>query len=206
MIPKQLFFIWLGDNKPKYVDFAVKTFKDVNPDFKVDLMEWKIEDIENPKDKCLIEAINNIENDLLKRRPWYKNRPKIINIADTYRYVLLNKYGGIYLDCDTFPVRPFDDSLLNHTQFDVTTSWYRNKFINKEIFFIGQVNNEQLRILPKNDCLLWPHVETSEYDRLRDKFFNCTLKYGEFYGDEHYYINHYHDFTWNPKNLRIQNI
>ena len=43
MIPKQLFFIWLGDNKPKYVDFAVKTFKDVNPDFKVDLMEWKIE-------------------------------------------------------------------------------------------------------------------------------------------------------------------
>ena len=202
MIPKQLFFIWIGDNKPNYVDFAVKSFKEVNPDFKVDLIEWKIEDIENPKDELLKRAIN----DALKNKnlSCNKNKPFIVNVSDSYRYVLLKHYGGIYLDCDTFPVRPFDDSLLDHTEFDVTISWGINQFIVRDVFFIGSCNSEYLKTHPQKKTLLFPHTETWKYKQLREKFFNCTLKYGEFYGDEHYYVNHYHDFTWNPKNLRTE--
>ena len=122
MIPKQIFFIWLGDNKPNYVDFAVKTFREVNPSFKIDLIEWKIYDIENPKDPLLVESIDSAIK--LNR----KDRKFIQSVANIYRYTLLRKYGGIYLDCDTFPVRPFDDKLLDHTSFDVLISWGRNQF------------------------------------------------------------------------------
>jgi hypothetical protein len=115
----------------------------------------------------------------------------------------LYKYGGIYLDCDTFPVRPFDDALLNHTEFDVTISWGWNQFITRDVFFLGKCNKKYLETHPKNHVFLYPHTETMKFFELRDKFFNCTLKYGEYYGDpKYYYINHYHDFTWNPKNLK----
>jgi hypothetical protein len=196
MIPKQIFFIWLGDEKPKYVDFAVNAFKEVNPDFKIDLIEWSINDVENPKDELLKKSVD--EAIKLNR----KDRKFVQSVANIYRYTLLKHYGGIYLDCDTFPVKPFDDELLNHTEFDVTISWGINSFITRDVFFIGSCNSEYLRTHPKNHVFLYPHTETWKYKQLRDKFFNCTLKYGEFYGDEHYYINHYHDFTWNPKNLR----
>ena len=142
MIPKQLFFIWLGDNKPKYVDFAVNTFKKVNSDFKVDLMEWKINDIENPKDEILKKSVDRaIEKNVTKTK-------FIQSVAEIYRYRLLEKYGGIYLDCDTFPVRPFDDELLNYTDFDVTLSWGNNQFIKRDVFFIGSSSLEYKKIHP----------------------------------------------------------
>lgn len=47
-------------------------------------------------------------------RPWAKKHlvgkvGHITAISDAFRFYLLNKYGGIYLDLDTFPVKPFDD-------------------------------------------------------------------------------------------------
>ena len=196
MIPKQLFFIWIGD-KPNYVDFAVNTFKEVNPDFKVDLLEWTINDIENPKDKILSISVN--EAIKLNR----KDRKFIQSVANIYRYRLLNEYGGIYLDCDTFPVKPFDNELLKHTTFDVLTSWTRNQFCTRDVFFIGSMNLEDLKKTAKNQVYLYPHTECDNYEELRNKFYNLELKYGEYYGDpKYYYINHYHDFTWNPKNCR----
>lgn len=38
-------------------------------------------------------------------------------MSDALRFYLLDTYGGIYLDCDTFPVKPFDDRLLNMDYF-----------------------------------------------------------------------------------------
>ena len=199
MIPKQLFFIWLGDNRPDYVNFAVNVFKKVNPDFNVDLIEWKIKDIENPKDELLRKSIK------IAIKENRKDRKFIQSVANIYRYELLHKYGGIYLDCDTFPVRPFDTELLNHRKFDVLISWSKNQFCVSDVFFIGRVSLEILEKSKKNDVFLYPHTECGNYKELRLKFFNCTLKYGEYYGDPRlYYINHYHDFTWNPKNIRTE--
>ena len=89
--------------------------------------------IENPKDELLNCAIDNALKN--KNLSCNKNKPFIVNVSDSYRYVLLKHYGGIYLDCDTFPVRPFDDSLLDHTEFDVTISWGINQFIVRDVFF-----------------------------------------------------------------------
>ena len=105
MIPKQLFFIWLGDNKPNYVDFAVNTFKGVNPDFKVDLIEWKIEDIENPSDELLKRSVDeaiklmtdNTVMDILHGRRAFK----IIAIIEG----ILILVGEINKDADGVPLK-----------------------------------------------------------------------------------------------------
>ena len=193
MIPKVLWMIWLGDSKPKYSDFSFKIFKEVNPNFTVNFIEWKISDIENPKDEILK---NSIEQTLKYRNENKLNsaRPFIASLSDTYKFKLISRYGGIYLDCDTFPVRPCDDELLNHTEFYVTLSRNNNSFIEMDGYFFGKCPSDLIKSYPQNKVFLYPHTRTD----------NCTLKYGEFYGDERYYINHYHDFTWNPGNCRTE--
>jgi len=32
---------------------------------------------------------------------------------------LINTYGGIYVDCDTYPIKPFDEKLLAMENFCV---------------------------------------------------------------------------------------
>ena len=56
MIPKNLFFIWFGDNPPKYCEFVINTFKEVNPDFKVEFIrkdQHELDNWENSKDELL---------------------------------------------------------------------------------------------------------------------------------------------------------
>lgn len=131
MVPKQIFFIWLGDQKPDFVDFSMNAFREVNPSFKVDLVWWTIAQIENTEDRILR---GSIDWTLGHRRPHLRF---IQNLADVYRMSLLNEYGGIYLDADTFPIRPFDDALLAKP-FNVTRSYNNNWAIFKEIFFVGK--------------------------------------------------------------------
>jgi mannosyltransferase OCH1-like enzyme len=40
-----------------------------------------------------------------------------VRFVDVLKFYLLDKYGGIFLDCDTFPVKPFDDILLQNEFF-----------------------------------------------------------------------------------------
>lgn len=40
-------------------------------------------------------------------------------LSDIARIEVLNEYGGIYLDCDTFPISKFDDKLLSNDFFAV---------------------------------------------------------------------------------------
>lgn len=74
----------------------------------------------------------------LTTRQWAKEHlssaiGQLTALSDALRFYLLNKYGGIYLDLDTFPVNPFDSHLLS----------YENGFVvnykpdRYDIFFIG---------------------------------------------------------------------
>ena len=213
MIPKQLFFIWLGDNKPNYVDFAVNTFKDVNPDFKVNLIEYSVNDIEN------IDKISKSEYDSdvsrvmqyildknstkykYHRNQFYnKHRKFIQTIANILRCEILNRYGGIYLDCDTFPLKPFDDFILNKKQFTAFTfPSFDSSHRHRDNFFMGKAKDDSFIY----DCYgIFEVVPTSSYKRAengiwvqqRNDFYDCKLKYSEM--DTEYYIEHFVDRTW----------
>ena len=213
MIPKQLFFIWIGEQIPSFASYSLEAFRSLNPKFSIDFLHYTNNDIVTCQDsvinyvKSLIfktkQGINNKYYRYIKHR--IDSKFNFIQIlSDVIRFEYLYYYGGIYLDCDTFPVRPFDDKLLDHTEFDVTISWGQNQFIIRDVFFLGKCPKTYLEKNPPKYTLLYPHTETGKYHELKKKFFDCTLKYGEYYGDpKFYYINHYHDFTWNPKNLKV---
>jgi len=201
MIPKNLFFLWFGDDPiPKYAENVIRTYKEVNPDYMVKLYLKNIKEIEEEKtkddilDKARKEAIVN-------KLKFFPNKPFIILLSVAYRKLIVNKYGGIYLDLDTFPIRPFDDLLLNRDCF--TCNKVENKkFIKRDIFFFGAKSG---KLDLENATNLFPTRIAKDKDKvLAYKFFNGTIKYGEKVGNSAFqYIDHYCDYTWKPGANRI---
>jgi hypothetical protein len=216
MIPKQLFFIWFGDTQPNYVNFSINAFKEVNPDFKINFLRYTINDLNNKNivsefDNTVYDCINYIYNlndkyiDTIKRYKSY-NRKFIIILADIVRLELLYRYGGIYLDCDTFPRKPFDDKILNCESFySYTYTSYDSENRHPDGHFIGCLKGCDVSDFYKYKC----EVNTQKYHYFNDEewivnrklFYNCILDY-RLYNDE-YYIDHFIDRTW--LNNKIEN-
>ena len=216
MIPKKIFFIWIG-NVPKYVDFCINSFSNVNKDYDIIPIIINLDDLNNIENYksiyidsilCCIDNIlklNGIYNSIIKH--YIKMNRKFISIlCNILRIELLNKYGGIYLDCDTFPLRPFDDYLLSLTEF-CSYIPFKNK---KDPFYHRQRDCNFMGWCPNSKKTsfyqIWNVVNVSNFDykkdpdwnTRRDMFFNCKLDYKEL--STEYYIEHYEDNLW-VKNL-----
>jgi len=139
MIPKQLFFIWFGKEVPKFAYFSLNSFKEMNTDFCIDLIHYTIDDVVNCHDSVLNytknlifltkKGIKNKYFDYIKLR--IQSKFNFIQIlSDVIRFELLYYYGGIYCDCDLFPVKRFDPILLNNTNFTQGVMCFRDKKYN----------------------------------------------------------------------------
>lgn len=182
MIPKQIFFIWLGDNKPNYVDFAINAFKEVNPSFKIIHLHYKKIDIENigkskrytknDYDISLYNSIHFILKQINDKDPSLKNNPRkfIQLLANAYRHGLLRKYGGFYIDCDCFPLRPFDDVFDKIDNFKILQT-FDDRIIKTDNHFYGQVPNFNLSKYGYNINYLFPPVYVKEKHLERRKLF-----------------------------------
>ena len=202
MIPKNLFFVWFGNEIPKYVFNVINTFKFVNPDFDVKFIHKTVDQIENiyykniikdEYDKILTWHVKHSYNRIINEK---KKMPFLMDLYDTFRFGLLCKYGGVFLDCDMFPVKPFDDDLLNCDFFKMKRIHYGKEYI--EGGFCGCVKNSKLSRPKVVGCIRDTELLTND---LKNKFFNCTLKYGEHYSSDTdgNYVEHYGNNTWNPK-------
>ena len=221
MIPKNLFFIWLGDNKPDYVDYAINAFKEVNPDFQVDLIEYSVEEIENIESlqKSIYDVhVRNCVSYILKKSDkifrhhvsqFYRGLRKFIQtIANMLRFEILNHYGGIYLDCDTYPVKPFDTFLLKNKSFcSYAFPSYDPEHRYRDNFFIGKERNEH----PIYDCFgifstfnvgfYKPGKYHPEWEWRKKLFFDCKLK--DRSENTESYIEHFVDRTWKTNRTPI---
>ena len=177
MIPKNLFFLWFGDNIPDNADWVMESFKEVNPDFHVEFIHYTKKDIENYSSK-------NDELLTLSYEIAIKNEAKLrkyglyCTISDYYRSYLIRKYGGIYLDLDTFPLKPFDDELLNINclyRCTVTREDVKNKYIiSQDIYHMGSVRFDNYYSPPKRTYWLRePNIrgrKDKEYLQYLDRF------------------------------------
>lgn len=215
MIKKILHFIWFGNDIPSYVNFSIDNFSIINSDFKIHFLNYTINQIENIKINNIDDYIlkNTIEQ-ILKHEKKYKeiidhckiNKLKFIQVlSDIYRLEILNYYGGIYLDCDCFPLKKFDEDLLYNNQFIVQRHFNQN-YIENDNYFIGSImNNEKLFNIFNNklDKNIKKIIQTEKgqynsikYLQLKKKFIECKLKIGESFSNSDFYIDHYSLKTW----------
>ena len=172
--------------------------------------------------KDCIELVNSEQASIYKHlttRNWAKKNlfskvGQLTALSDAFRFYLLNKYGGIYLDLDTFPVKPFDDKLLLYEN-GFTVNYRPNRY---DIFFVGMnkgcVDNGLVQ-LPndKNEKWfdgkvhrilyyekIWQRIYESHCQDIKHKFFNCLLQMGECMYNSmlvpQYYVDHFRKEAW----------
>ena len=234
MIQKNLFLFWLGDNIPIYVSNVINTYKNVNPLFNVIFINYSLQDIQNifnnivkndndillknsidiilSHDSQYEECLNKSYMYMLSHQEvFYGKEIRFIQLlSDIYRMKLINHYGGIYVDCDTFPLKQFDEKLLSTINFSVQRHYNNNASNNiaNDNYFIGcqknNICNDQFKILQTNNKW-WTNVK---YLIRKKKFFDNTLSYNDMqkYTDinKDFYIEHYFDGNWKNKNGLIR--
>lgn len=161
MIPKNIFFIWFGDYIPLFVKYNIQRYINMNKDFNVifiyrtynQLTEIKNKKINNIYDNIIYTAYYNLISHSYKYCSYINELKKnilvydiesIVTLSDIVRLELLNTIGGIYVDCDVFQLKPFDQYLLSLGNFVVKVH-HNNTFFSTDNFFMGSdasINNQ----------------------------------------------------------------
>jgi inositol phosphorylceramide mannosyltransferase catalytic subunit len=105
MIPKIIHIIWIGDQS-KIPVRCLDSWKQKNRDYKVKV--WGNNDVQNINWKNYRQL-----HDMLIKKDF-------AGAADVMRYEILYEHGGIYVDADTYCLKPLEDWLLNCQAF---ASW-----------------------------------------------------------------------------------
>ena len=115
-IPKIIHQIWIGP-KPAPTDL-MDTWRDKHPDF--EYIRWS--ETELVERGFVSECQSQIDD-----------MPEINGKADIYRWEILHKYGGIFVDADSVCVEPFDETFLARTAF----AGFENETIRKGLVATG---------------------------------------------------------------------
>ena len=230
MIQRNLFLFWLGDNIPLYINNVINAYKNVNPLFNIIFIHYSLQDIQNIfngnikniNDTLLKNSIDIIlnhdlhyENNINKtymyilhqQEDLYGKEIRFIQLlSDIYRIQLINYHGGIYVDCDTFPLKPFDEKILSLTNFSVHRHY--SNVLGKDNYFIGcQKDNfcKNATKLLQTDSNWYANIQ---YLIRKRKFFKNLLTYNDIqkYTDinKDFYIEHYFEGNWKNKNGLIR--
>ena len=110
MIPKVIHYCWFGDApKPKLAEKCLASWKKFCPNFEI--VEW------NDKNFDLAQS------PYLQRR---YERKEWAFLSDYARLLIVQEYGGLYLDTDVEVVRPLDKLL----QFDAFFGFENREYVN----------------------------------------------------------------------------
>ena len=100
-VPKIIHQLWIGDRDLPIN--AMNSVKNMNPDYKY--MFW-----------CETTIAQNLNIKPRYQRKIEEHTP-VWGKADMYRYLILEQYGGIFVDADMVCIEPFDDFLLSKAFF-----------------------------------------------------------------------------------------
>jgi len=123
MIPKRIHMCYHWEAPPEWVLASVDEFAAMNPDY--EMIFW--DHIPKNMPTAIHEALTLAPTCRFK--------------SDLVRYWLLQQHGGIYVDVDCRPVKPFDDDLLEHDAFCARYGDYNGNHCSADNFFMGCVAN-----------------------------------------------------------------
>ena len=95
LIPKKLHWIWLGSPLPEKYSAHIQSWIEKHPDWEYKI--WTEADVDDFK---------LINKDLFDASPNYGEK------SDIWRYEILERFGGVYIDIDQECLKPFD--VLHH--------------------------------------------------------------------------------------------
>ena len=109
-IPKIIHQLWIG-NKPAPTKF-MDTWRDAHESLGFKYMFWNEKNISQNIDLApVLQKLNSIE--------------EINGKADVIRWLILQKFGGIFIDADSICIHPFDEHLLNG--IDAFAGWEQER-------------------------------------------------------------------------------
>ena len=228
-IPKNLLFIWIGKTQPNWMKNAIEAYSKVNPDFTI--VVEHIEDLSNTTNRYVLE-LQDILNSTDKKWQFFKkfysnsfskmllSSAKSIDhdiiFSDLLRFYILNKIGGIYVDTDTFPNKPFDSSILKKNFFVKYYNINCNSMWD-DIFFFGMkpnticIDDYPAYDVENNDMSIY-HIFRSSYFNnnyvrnkvlfkkenadLFEKFYAAKLEYDEKLFGHTSYLMHFTARAW----------
>ena len=222
---KNIFFIWLGDSLPINIKFVFDAFQLMNPCVNCSLIHKSIDQINeihiyscyDDIDQIFLDSIFVLKeyNDLWKDfidnqiKVYGKDAKFIQVLSDIFRVILLQKLGGIYVDCDTYPVKQFDDSLFE-CPFCVMS--YQANATEQHIdnYFFGMPKG--LNYVPYDDFkhnmrlisqTYYKQQSSIGYYERKMKFNRGILSINDFPKDFPFYIEHYPSCNWknNPSKI-----
>ena len=146
----------------------------------------------------------------MRQAEMYRGCRKTIQLlSDVARIELLNEFGGIYLDCDTFPIQPFDAELLSKGFFRVEKRTCGgtapdNFFMGKSVWHPPVTDPYDVP-----DAFKVVHDQPTfraEYLVNRKRFFDLELRYPEHTLGPGCYVDHYQDGKWRNYGAGIQSM
>lgn len=171
MIPKLIHFIWVGNqNLPTYFQKFIENWKSVYQDYKFFIWD---------DDKISKE---NLVPEFLKSE-FFNNNFKAAYKADILRYLIINKYGGLYFDVDFECIKRIPDTFLNfkflggiQNNGEIAIGFFasvpNNELLNKVIELIPEsVESAKINGFYRSDCI---HKITGPefFNRIAKKYFN----------------------------------
>ena len=178
MIPKTIHQIWIGNLEPPIS--LMNSWKNKNPNFKYIL--WDEHRIREEKFASQVK-IDEIEEYCGK--------------ADIIRYEILNRYGGVYVDADSYCIEKLDNFL-----FETSFAVYENEKIRKGLVATGVLGFEANHPLLSNILEIINKIPVSKEETgkkawqtvgplLFTKIYNKTLPKIKIYPSFMFYPEHY---------------
>jgi mannosyltransferase OCH1-like enzyme len=197
MIPKIIHHIWIGNKSfpEEFKEFRYKWI-DMYPDY--NFIFW------NEK---LVESSKLIDESIFK---YYYSDCKIALKSDLLRFKILEKFGGIYIDTDTEPLKKMGDEFLNDEFF----SGIQKPYSQIAIGMMGSEPNNKL-VKEYNTSVLY-NIEDNikQNGKLTDELWKITgpqffdeicNKYKELNGYRFYESDYFYPYGWNELERRYEN-
>lgn len=167
----------------QYLNYALPIFINSLNDFVNSKQQPNIDIYNNENQKrlawlCFLQmkyVIGKKENQFILKNKEYSidNIPNKLYsiIGDCLKFLILQNEGGIYLDLDTFPIKPFDSELLSNDFF----------MCYKDVYFLGAIQHEifwytKTFRLSHNPIVKMFDIYQKPNKELNIAFYNCFLK------------------------------
>lgn len=222
MQKKNIFLVWLGNRVPMHAQFAYESYRTLNLSANTFFVHKTIDQIENGKpidkiDRILKDSCEIILNRNQSIRPYIDNQLKLYGknarfiqvLSDVFRVILVQKLGGIYVDCDTFPVKSFDDRLLSQPfcvlshQSASTEAHIDNYFFGmpkKSSFVPYDSSRQNMHLIEQT---FYGQQSSIDYYARKMKFKKGMLSQKDFPKDFPFYIEHYPSQNWKTMPSKI---